>query len=252
MKKSGKFASLKKKKKLIIVLIFSGILTSLVGLKLCEDNVPTEHNLILNPSFEKSGMEWKWLQWSSGWAPFEISTNRSHQGSHAALLKVSSAEQNRSTVVWGVVQEITIAGRFPTCLEGYYFVEKWSRGAERQYIQVVIIDLTEKVLDGKVNPQIRYILSGLDKLPYILVNAHYVFVDPERKIEPIQGSWVKFSMNPLKDFKENWGYIPSSGHTVRLLFEARFDNRKKDDPNSEAYVYYDDLYFGQSSPTHCK
>ncbi len=230
-------------KKMIMALIFSGSLILLGSLILYKDNVPRGHNLILNPGFEEGEIGWEWLHWSKGWAPFEISTNKSHKGSRAALLKVSSAGENRSTIVWGVVQEIDISNKFPDCLEGYYFVEKWSRGTERQYIQVVIIDLNPPEVLGD-NVQIRYILSGVNESPYGIANAYYVFVDPERKTQPVQGSWVKFSMNPSKDFQENWGYIPSSGHKVRLLFEARFDMREKDDPDSEAYVYYDDLYFG--------
>jgi len=234
---------LKSRKLIIMALIFLESLILLGSFLILHiDNVPRGHNLILNPGFEEGEIGWEWLQWSKAWAPFEICTNRSYEGSRSALLKVSSAGENRSTIVWGVVQEIGIPDEFPDCLEGYYLVEKWSRGAEKQYVQVVIIDLTKKVLGS--NAQIRYILSGVNTSPLNLKNAHYVFVDPERKTQPIQGRWIKFSINPSKNFEENWGYIPSSGHRVRLLFEARFDSREEDDLDSEAYVYYDNLYFG--------
>lgn len=207
-----------------------------------KEGCPKGHNLIFNPGFEEGETGWEWLQWSEAWGPFEISTNRSCEGSCSALLKMSSIRENRSTVVWGVAQEVNISDKFPGCLEGYYLVEKWSRGAEKQYIQVVIIDLTKRI--SGCNPQIRYVLSGVNTTPLNLKNARYVFADPERRTQPIQDCWIRFSINPSKDFEENWGYIPSSGHRIRLLFEARFDGREEGDLDSAAHVYFDNLHFG--------
>ena len=208
-----------------------------------------EHNILANPGFEEGRKPWIWLDWSKGWSPFTISSNRARTGSSSALLSVRSEGDGRSTIVWGVVQEVPIGEHPIDCLEGYYYVDGWERGARNQYIQMVVIDLSHKTEKG--NAQVRYLLSGMDKPPYNLGNARYEFVDPEKKVVPIKGEWVRFTVNPAGDFQKHWSYTPPAGNNLRVLFEARFDSRKPEDKTAKADIYYDDLYLGNATSKRC-
>ncbi len=207
-------------------------------------------NLLVNPGFEEGKVGWHWLHWSKGWAPFQISRDKSRSGDFSALLPVRSEGESRSTIVWGVVQEALVGSDPIDCLEGYYYVDRWERGAKSQYIQAVIIDLSRKLDSG--NPQIRYILSGMDHPPYNLGNARYVFLDRERRKSPPQKKWVRFNADPAADFKTFWGYRPSRQHRLRVLFEARFDARSATSPQAMANVYYDDLFLGSKVSGRCR
>jgi hypothetical protein len=215
-----------------------------------EEEPPGEgHNILPNGGFEEGEKAWQWLSWSKGWAPFAISRKVARTGSASALLDVSSAGDPRTTIVWGVVQEIELPVSMPDCLEGYYYVDQWQRGAARQYLQAVIIDLSQQLKNG--NAQMRYILSGVTTQPYNLGNAHYVFLDPARKTTPARKTWILFKTNPKQDFEKNWGYVPPAGHKLRVLFEARFDSRTPADPDARAAVHYDDIYLGPAGAGHC-
>lgn len=240
----------KKTRKLVTrILLLCAALAVVAAIIISKTNKPPERNFIVNPGFEEGDLAWQWLAWSKGWAPFKISGKKSRSGTSSAHLDVRSKGETRSTIVWGVVQEITLSTGAPDCLEGYYFVDSWERGALKQYIQVVIIDLSKKHRAG--NAQMRYIISGVDKPPYNLSNAHYVFVDPEKKTTPEKKRWVRFTINPASDFKRFWNYIPPAGHRLRLLFEARFDGKKPGSPDVKTGVYYDDLYLGPAASGHC-
>ena len=210
----------------------------------------SRNNLLKNSGFENGKEGWQWLEWSGGWAPFKISDKIFRSGIRSAYLPVDSTGESRRTVVWGVVQEVTVKKCHIDCLEGYYYVGRWERGANKQYLQVVIIDLSRKVKGGG-NAQIRYILSGVDSPPYNLGNAHYVFVDSDRRKDPKIKKWIYFSMDPSFDFATQWGYEPKEGHLLRVLFEARFDDYILGQGRALADVYYDDLYLGPRTPIHC-
>ncbi len=204
-------------------------------------------NLLTSPGFENDAGAWQWLRWSKNWAPFEITGQRTRQGLGAVRFPLRSEGDKRNTVVWGAVQEITLQKPMPDCLSGYYFVDSWQRGAPKQYLQVVVIDLGRPPFASKGGKQIRYILSGVDQEPYAgMQNGRYVFVDPKRKTVPPTGKWTGFSLSPASDFKRLWGYVPPAGNDIRLLFEARFDGRGRQDRPVQADVYYDDLFFGSA------
>ena len=130
-------------------------------------------NLLANPGFEQGEVGWHWLEWSKGWAPFRISRNLAYEGDASVLLPLRSQNDARSTIVWGAVQEVELTEALPGCIEGYYYVDKWSRGAERQYLQLVIIDLSRDV--GQGNAQLRYVVSGAETQPHQI--GFYSFED---------------------------------------------------------------------------
>ena len=115
------------------------------------------------------------------------------------------------------------------------------------YLQVVVIvwkdprarQLTRSVAD---NYQIRFYLAGLPQPAFQLQNARIVMLD--RKVPRLR-EWVHFDI-PVEDhFREQWGVVPEGYEFLRVLFEARWDNRPPGAP-VHADVYYDDLHFGDA------
>jgi hypothetical protein len=154
-----------------------------------------------------------------------------------------TTDTSPATHIWGVVQEVTPKS-FPEILSGAYRVDNWQRGTERQYLQVVVI-----AFDAKNSPinapnyQIRYILGGIDKPPFQINNAQYVFLNTG---EPAQGDWIEFSRNVKEDFQRLWGAVPEDFRMVRSLFEVRYDQRQPGELPA-ADVYFDDLYLGSAN-----
>jgi hypothetical protein len=207
-------------------------------------------NMLENPGFEDGEAKWEWLSWSKGWAPFEISTGRRRSGSKALFLPVRSAGEIRRTIVWGVMQKVILGYTFPECLEGWYLVSDWQRGAKKQYLQTVIIsDLkTERGADQ----QIRMMITGMDEPSYNLTNARYFFCDEQRPLTPPLETWVRFRCQPRKWFKEAWDKLPPAGTSLRVFFESRFDDRQPSDTEVVADTYFDDVYLGPATDGHCQ
>lgn len=206
-------------------------------------------NLLVNPGFESGLDGWTWLDWSKGWSAFELSADRARSGKHSLKLPVFSADR-RQTVVWGGVQEITLPGDIPECIDGYYYAENWTAGDWKQYLQLVVIDLTHPLPDRGGQAQLRYIVSGSAEPPLSISNAQYLFAEKTRRERPVEGRWTYFSVNPRRDFAAGWQYAPGAGAKLRVLFEARYDYHRSDAP-ARGDVYYDDLYFGPKTDKHC-
>ena len=207
-------------------------------------------NILANSGFEKDGLEsWVWLDWSKGWAPFELSTDHAYEGRQSLHLPVLSTD-NRQTVVWGGVQEVTLPDEIPECIEGYYYVEHWSKEDWKQYLQLVVIDLSHPLGEKQGQAQLRYIISGCKEPPLSISNAQYLFIEKERSETPVLGKWTRFSVNPREDFVKSWQYVPQKGSKLRVLFEGRYDYHKSK-IQARADVYFDNLYFGPATPEHC-
>ena len=166
------------------------------------------------------------------------------EGVSSALLTLRS-EQGGSARVYGVVQELS-PDEFPQTVSGYYFVEDWQKGTDRQYLQVAVIvfgaaNMPAEFAGVVSNHQVRYILAGVDSQPTFISNARYVMVT---ETEPAIGEWVYFERDVRQDFLDLWGDVPEGFDKLRVLFEVRWDDRADTDGPSSADVYYDDLYFG--------
>lgn len=199
---------------------------------------PPGPNALLNPGFEKGTAPWFSLD-STGWGePWELDQEVAKSG-HASA-RLTGRSHVRDTQVYGVVQDI-YPDELPEFISGYYRVDEWQRAAPTQYIQVVVLIKNPEVEAPVPSRQVRYILNGIGEDPFESAIAKFVFLNPE---EPVIGRWVYFGRNVRQDFEELWGGVPSKYESVRLFFEARYEN--KDDPSSEvrATVYFDDLYFG--------
>jgi hypothetical protein len=148
------------------------------------------------------------------------------------------------------VQEVAPA-EFPELISGYYRVDFWRRGTEKQYLQfvVVVFASTNVTVDREGTPlptpypnyQVRYPLVGIKEEPSLIGNAFFNFLS--RDFNPRQGEWVYFEANIKKDFEEKWGAVPEGYSKIRVQFEVRYEEKDAGLP-AEADVYYDDLYVG--------
>jgi hypothetical protein len=201
------------------------------------------NNLFSNAGFEYGKLHWCWLEWSEAWAPYKITDELAHSGTHSALLPLRSEGESRPTVVWGVVQKVIVGKEPPDCLEGFFYIKNWKRGTGKQYLQVAVINESHTLFLSTA--QIRYILTGVTEVPYKRAgNVKYIFL--EKNTEPLQNTWLKFKMNPTDDFLRAWGRPLQQGDTLKVFFEARYDDLIHSTQTASTDVYYDDLYFGSS------
>ena len=216
-------------------------------------------NLLVNPGFEHGRDPWNNMP-GANWGNFDIATSpvRSGQGS-ARLLVQAAADSTNSAKVFGVVQEIrrdTMPGDFPDTLSGWYRVNTWDKPKTGMdlYLQAVVI-IWGDPRSGKIlaqgaaekpvmNYQIRFYLAGLEKPAFVLSNAKLEFVT---RAEPVVGEWVHFEIPVKEKFQQDWGVVPAGYEFIRVLFEARWDNKKTGE-TALADVNYDDLFLGYGKP----
>ncbi len=206
-----------------------------IGLGGCQSAEP---NLLRNGSFEQGAEPWFSLE-SEHWAGFSLSDRYAVDGRFSAYLALRANPEDHGAKVFGLIQELS-PKRFPQKISGYYFVEHWQRGTEKQYLQCVVIVWGDRAVSQYSNAQIRYILAGLTEPPFAISNARFVFLGDR---ELIEGRWVRFERDLHSDFLEHWGHIPKSFEKIRVLFEARYDDKEPGTVVS-ADVYYDALYLG--------
>jgi hypothetical protein len=204
----------------------------------------TSGNLFVNPSFENGADPWISLTTQAWGTPFRVTDAAAHSGKHSALLELRADREDTGAKVFGVVQEVS-PGQFPELLSGYYRVEDWTRGTDKQYLQFVVIVMGPVGMPGDFpNYQIRYLLAGINEPPFQIANAHFVFVNEE---EPVTGKWVYFERNIREDFQQLWGAVPQAYSGIRILFEVRYDDKQAGSGLAKADVLYDDLYVGPAA-----
>ena len=195
-------------------------------------------NLLENAGFEAGEAPWFTIAEESG---FEVTSEQAHSGDYSAVLRMDDPAFASGNKVYYLVQEID-PGELPEVVEGFYRVENWNRGAMRQYVQFVIIAIgPDNFPDFASNFQLRYLLAGQEVPPFGIRNAHFVFVNRD---EPVQGDWVRFSLNIRDDFEAYWHMVPEGFEKLRLLFEVRWDSKDTGSGAPRGDVYYDDLYIG--------
>jgi len=207
-----------------------------------DKSAPVKGNVFGNPGFEDGSDPWYSLKPPD----FLVSDSVSHSGGHSAFLPFRAGLDETGNKIYYLVQEIT-PKEFPEAISGYYKVENWKKGTEKQYLQfVVIVFGAENRPPEFNNHQIRYILTGLDAPPFAIANAKFHFITKD--LEPVQGQWVRFEQPVAEDFKRLWGDVPKNFDKIRLLFEVRYDDKQSGEGPVTADVYYDDLYFGPAPP----
>lgn len=201
-------------------------------------------NLFGNPSFEDGRAPWYSLARPEKpyWADFVRVEGLAHTGRASALLPLTSKGFDGQARIYGAIQEVS-PKEMPKRLAGWYRVEEWERGAQRQYLQAVVIVWGAKNLQqhGAGNLQISYVLGGIDQPPFAIRNRKFVFMGP---VDPPRGEWLRFERDLHEDFAALWGAVPEDFSSIRVLFEVRFDKRRPEDPEARARVHYDDLYMG--------
>ncbi|MFQ5472603.1 MAG: hypothetical protein ACE5FA_06950 [Dehalococcoidia bacterium] len=209
-----------------------------------DESISGSGNLFDNAGFEEGADPWFTLNEDSG---FEVSKEFARSGEYSAILRMDDPVSAEGARVYYLVQELEPEG-FPEVVEGFYRVENWGRGTDRQYVQVVIIAMEPENFPADIasNFQLRYVLAGLDVDPFENpdgpVNARMVFVSRD---EPVQGEWVEFRLNVREDFERLWDRVPEGFDRLRLLFEVRWDAKPAGDGAPRGDVYYDDLYIGE-------
>ena len=221
-------------KKIILPVI---LVLTLLG---CAKEGKRGENAFLNGDFEKGTAPWFFLEGNPNWLGFSVSQGMARSGKSSARILVDAGPDKSGTKVYGVIQEVS-PPRFPDTISGYYRVEKWKRGTPKQYLQFVVIVWGDPAVKKWSNHQIRYILTGVDKPPFRIGNAKFEILGPK---EPVMGEWVFFERKVGEDFMKHWGGIPSGYSKIRVLFEARYDGKRKGSKDVFAEVYYDDLFFG--------
>ena len=197
---------------------------------------PGSANVFGNPGLEEGTAYWFALHEET----VETSTV-AHSGQASAYLKMRDAADTTGAKVYYLVQEVAPA-QFPELISGYYRVDNWLRGTEKQYLQFVVIVFAPTNMGSDFpNYQIRFPLVGISEEPFPISNAYFKFLT--RDLEPRQGGWIYFESNIKDDFQELWKAVPEGYSKIRLLFEVRYDDKKAGLP-AQADVYYDDLYMG--------
>lgn len=215
-------------------------------------------NWIADASFEEhlrwdEGQPW-WnplrAQSSMAWVEFDIAEGVARTGDRSAHLHMDSVAQPGPTRVHGVVQEYAPA-TMPRYLSGYYRVENWRRGAEKQYLQAVVIARNGtnippsfKARGGaNASVQVAMTLAGIKEPPFQIENRRFEITGFS---EPLQGRWVRFDFDLHELFIKHWGEVPVGMQSVRLFFEVRYDQRTDTTMPATADVYFDDLYLGDA------
>jgi hypothetical protein len=194
-------------------------------------------NVFGNPGLEEGNQYWYALHDQT----VETVTDVAHSGLASAYLRMRDPVEATGAKVYYLVQEVAPA-QFPELVSGYYKVDNWKRGTEKQYLQFVVIVFAPTNLGSEFpNYQIRYPLAGILEQPFPIANAFFKFLSSD--FDPRQGEWVYFESNIKQDFQEWWGEVPEGYSKVRVLFEVRYDDKEAELP-AEADVYYDDLYMG--------
>jgi len=211
-------------------------------------------NLLANPGFEEGDAGWSYPLESPYWGRFEVVESPVRSGRRAAHLRLRADAEDRTHATWilGVMQE-PVPERFPDVAGGWYRVDRWDKGADvtHLYLQAVAIVWTSQaasVLDpanpaanaGLMNYQLRSYLAGVAEPPFLLANARFYFASKEL---PQLGRWTWFEVPLREEFERQWGAVPSGYDKLRVLFEARWDNRPAGS-RIEADVTFDDLFLG--------
>jgi hypothetical protein len=200
-------------------------------------------NVFQNGSFELGEAPWISLSSEAWGTPFRLTDEVAHSGRYSALLEMRAPSEATGAKVFGVVQEVS-PSQFPEIISGYYRVNSWQRGTQKQYLQFAVIVWGATNLPGGFpNHQMRYPLAGISEPPFLLANAKFVFVGTQ---EPRVGEWVYFERPIKEDFREAWGAVPEGFSSIRVLFETRYDD-KQAGSQLGADVVFDDLYMGPAA-----
>jgi hypothetical protein len=196
-------------------------------------------NLLENSGFESGEDPWSSLDAP----PFERVTDQAVAGDASALLQIAADPEDTGSGRSLLLQDVE-AEEFPEVLSGFYRVENWTKGAERQSVRVAVVVFSAKNLPGDLpNHQVHYILAGVVPEPGRETNIRNIYLGGE---EPRQNQWIRFQGDLRRDFVDLWGEQPEGYELIRVIFEASFDDKEEDSTPVRGDIYVDDLYLGPS------
>jgi hypothetical protein len=199
-----------------------------------------ETNLLDNAGFESGEDPWSSLDTP----PFERVTNQAVTGDTSALLQIVADREDTGSGRSLLLQDVETE-ESPEVLSGFYRVENWTKGAERQSVRIGVVVFGAKNLMGDFpNHQIHYILAGAVPEPGRETNVRNIYLGSE---EPLQNQWIPFQADVRQDFADLWGASPEGHELIRVVFEVRFDVKEEGSTPVRGDVYLDDLYLGPST-----
>jgi hypothetical protein len=200
-------------------------------------------NLLANAGFESGDAPWTFRQGQAEWSGFAVSDTFAHSGSHSLSLRLApngDAATATRTFISGAIQNIKPAD-FPEFLSGFYRVEDWQPKATFQYVQFVIAVHGSDFGDGFNIREIRFPIAGVDREPFQVSNARFVFLG---RAAPKLRAWTYFAFPVKQAFLDQWKAVPAKWDSIDVFFEVRYDGKTPDQGNGSAQVYFDDLYAG--------
>lgn len=200
---------------------------------------PPNTNVLRDGGFEEENGAWAAKQ-QPEWAGFVVDGDVVHSGQRALALHLRSDAQSAPTRIAGAYQT-TMPSAFPEYVSGLYRVDEWAPGTPPQYIQVVAIVHGGDFGDGIEPHEIRFVLAGIDREPFTLSNAKFLFLSRD---PPPLHQWTWFGYPLGQAFLSRWGKLPTRWDSIELFFEVRYDRRPPSAPAAAADVYFDDLYAG--------
>jgi len=133
---------------------------------------PGSANIFGNPGLEEGAKYWFTLAEQETVETSSVA----HSGQASAYLRMRNPVESTGTLVYYLVQEVAPA-EFPELISGYYRVDNWKRGADKQYLQFAVIVFAPTNLGGQYpNYQMRYPLAGISEEPFDIANAFFKFL----------------------------------------------------------------------------
>ncbi len=196
-----------------------------------------------NGDFEAaSSAPWHPMLNNSQWGSFDIGTEQvtPQTTNHYARVKAQVPPDSPAIRVFGAVQEVIVNQGLPETLDFHFRVEQENPLCSKQYAQVVAIFLPEITAANAGNVQLRHVLHGVKVAPYEMTNARFVMNPPST---PLASDWRAYSLLIRQAFHDAYPGTDFSKGTLRLLFEARYDDMPDSvPPGSVALeVHYDNI-----------
>jgi hypothetical protein len=202
-------------------------------------------NLLRNGDFESGKEPWFSLD-NPHWGRFTVGSESSPSGktNHFARVVAEVVSPPQRIRVFGAVQEVPATSlparlRFRMRVAGEIDLDR------RIYAQAVLIALHEEA--PRLNRQIRFVLHGIDTLPYVKTDAPEGSAPPSFAMvmvprPPEKKGWRQYDLDVASSFSEHHAEVGPISR-LRLLLEARYDDLPADiDAGTQLLeVHYDNV-----------
>ena len=193
---------------------------------------------LVNGDFEADEPDpWHSLEGNLQWGPFSLGSETTAEGktNHFAKVRAEASAPPVSLRVFGTVQELVIRKGLPEKLDFRCRVAQEKKLCSKQYAQAVAIFTPA----SGTNVQLRHILHGVDTPPYQMGNARFVMNPAFQE----KDGWRHYSLPLREKFAQEYPGQDFTKGTLRLLFEARYDDLPSSVAPGEVplEMHYDDV-----------